>query len=182
MTPAEARARAGRGDCEWCDTGDSRFYAGLAVGAVGMFAFLVAMMLGAMLFAEAAHAQTPGSGFCGYNKVRTPPSNIIRSGSAYQQIIFSTTAQNLTVPTLLQGGPVVGAVLEIQLGLLNFRVDGTAATGSSDTGGSTYGPGGTTVSNPVSLVVCGSDLAAFSGIRSSQSATASTVNIRYYVP
>lgn len=121
-------------------------------------------------------------GFCGYSRVTTPRSAWISSGAAYQQLAVSTTAVSPTIPTLSTGGPIVGAVVEIQLGLLNIRVDGTAATGSTDAGGSTYGPGGTTVASATALTVCGSDLRNLSMIRSSQSATNPTVNIRYYAP
>ena len=152
---------------------DPRWYVWTGV-AVICLVFLLAL-------ASLAAAQQQ-FGFCGYARVATPRSTWINSGAAYQQLNVSTSAVGPTIPTLNTGGPIVGAVVEIQLGLINIRVDGTAATGSTEAGGSTYGPGGTTVTSATALTVCGTDLRNLSMIQSSRSATSPTVNIRYYVP
>ena len=139
-----------------------------------------AALLALALFVSRADAEI----FCGFEKVRTPISANIATGAAYQQLNVSTTALSLTVPTVTSGGPVVGAYVQVLNGLVNVRVDGTAATATTESGGATWGPGGTTVAaNAPYFMVCGNDeLHRFSIIRASASGTASTVNIRYYIP
>lgn len=155
---------------------DPRWYVALGL--------LVLLLVAGLALAAVAVAQTPSPNFCGFGRVQTPRTAWIQSGAAYQQLSLSsqTTASSPTIPVLSQGGPIVGAVVEIQSGLVNIRVDGTAATGSTDAGGSTYGPGGTSVVTATAVVVCGTDLKNLSLIRSSQTATNPLVNIRYYVP
>lgn len=155
---------------------DPRWYVWL-----GVLVIVAVMGLALLAVATPARAQSQ-FGFCGLTRVATPRSSWISSGAAYQQLSVSTTAVAPTIPTLSQGGPIVGAVVEIQSGLVNIRVDGTAAAGTTDGGGSTYGPAGTTVVSATALTVCGTDLRNLSMIRSSQSATNPLVNIRYYVP
>ena len=141
--------------------------------------------VGAALIAIAMFASRAGAaeGFCGFDKVRTPLAANIVTGDAYQQLNVSTTALSLTIPTVSSGGPVIGAFVQVLNGLVNVRVDGTTATGTTESGGDTWGPGGTTVAvNAPYFSVCGGDLSNFSIIRASASSTASTVNIRYYIP
>ena len=174
-----------RGDLEGDERPDPRWY---VITGVVLIALVFALAVLGIVSSASAQSQF---GFCGYARVATPRSSWIQAGTAYQQVSVSTTAVSgpnvsggtgITIPSLSTGGPIVGAVVEIQSGLVNLRVDGTAATGTTDGGGSTYGPGGSSVVSPTALTVCGTDLRNLSMIRSSQSATNPLVNIRYYVP
>lgn len=129
-----------------------------------------------------AHGQSgPGHGYglCGFDKVATPGSSTITAGAAFQQLSVSTTAVSPTVPTLAQGN-IVGAKVQVLIGFVNVRHDGTAPTANV---GTTWGPGGVssaTFSNGVIYDVCGTDLQKIQFIRAGTSATGSILNIQYY--
>ena len=151
---------------------------------IGAVVAAVCTALAIIGIVAAVNAQTsPVFGLCGYAKVMTPTSAQLASGTAMQSLSVGTTAVSPTIPVMASGstgGPVIGATVQIKNGLVNFRVDGTAATATT---GDTIGPGGSSISaNAPYFEVCGSDLRKISLIQGTGSATAAETNWRYYIP
>ena len=156
---------------------DAAWYRWLAFAVV-----ISILVLAPLMFAGIASAQS-AIGFCGFGKVQTPATGIIGSGAASETLVIGGTSTALTIPTITQGGPVIGAYIQVKNGTINYRVDGTAPTAATNDASDTFGPGGTTISdNAPFLVTCGSDMRNFQMIRAAGSATDSRVNVRYYIP